>query len=427
MAFENTPPASAAGSRYLGEGFRLEPDFRDGATTLTSALEPAAADDLASPKGATRVRSPNLDYVFDDPDEGEPGPDRMLVHGVWELVLASALAGMAYLLYRQQADAFGHGLRPLMLQAAMLGTLAVGSAVALRAAMPNLAIGALAVAAALYFGQHSEGGLIKPLLVVVGVAALIGLVQGAVVVGLHVPAWAASLGVALILLMWSTRQAEISPFDGYDPSGQAFWWFGVVCVLSLGGGLLGLVPTVRRGLSRFRPVADPAHRRGLVGALIAVAATVVSCVCAGIGGILLVSVSRAATPSDGLELTALAIGVALVGGTSAFGRRGGVAGTVLATGLMTVTMAYARATDRTWRTAAFAVAALVVGLAVTRLVERFGRPAVRGGAENAEEDWAPRSTAESTWPGGLWQGPPAPASNAGPGGIWSSEEAWGSR
>ena len=54
---------------------------------------------------ADRVPPPNLDYVFDDPADGEPGRDRMLVHGLWELVLALALAGVGYLLYRARASA----------------------------------------------------------------------------------------------------------------------------------------------------------------------------------------------------------------------------------------------------------------------------------------------------------------------------------
>ena len=77
---------------------------------------------------------------------------------------------------------------------------------------------------------------------------------------------------------------------------------------------------------------------------------------------------------DGLELTALAVGVALLGGTSAFGRRGGIFGTVLAAALLAVAMAYTQAIGHPWTAFALAAVAIALGLGVTRVVERFGRP-----------------------------------------------------
>src|SRR6185436_15916443 len=127
MAFDDSSQTSGAGSRYLGEGFRHEPDFRETTATVTG-VETAEPDQTVTL--ARRVAPPNLDYVFDDPDAGEPGRDRLLVHALWELVLALALAGVGYLLYRQESSAFsGDGLRTLLLQAASIGALAAASAV----------------------------------------------------------------------------------------------------------------------------------------------------------------------------------------------------------------------------------------------------------------------------------------------------------
>src|SRR5215510_14346965 len=98
MAFEDSSTTSSTGSRYLGEGFRQEPDFREGTTMTTTTVQataptsPAAGDSTQ----ALGKRSPSLDYVFDDPADGEPGRDRMLVHGVWELVLVAAVVGFGY-------------------------------------------------------------------------------------------------------------------------------------------------------------------------------------------------------------------------------------------------------------------------------------------------------------------------------------------
>jgi len=365
--------------------------------------------------------TPNLDYVFDDPADGEPGRDRMLVHGLWELALALAAAGVGYLLYRAQAGAFGGaGLRTLVLSTSVLGAVTLAAALSLRVGAANLAVGAVAGASALYFGQHGGDGLISHIAVVVGVCAVIGLVQGLVVVGLHVPGWAASIGVGMVLLVWSNRQAAVAASDAYDPNPHAYYWFAGFCILSLIGGVAGLVPSVRRMVGRFRPVADPAERRGFVAAGISLAAIVGSTILAGIAGVLAVSQIGRAAPTDGLELTALAIGAALLGGTSAFGRRGGVFGTILAVALLTVTMAYATATGRTWPVAAFAAVAIGVGLAMTRLVERFGHPPQ---GDDEDDDWVPKATTDG-WSGSRssWQTTSATTSA---GGLWGADDAWG--
>jgi ribose/xylose/arabinose/galactoside ABC-type transport system permease subunit len=233
----------------------------------------------------------------------------------------------------------------------------------------------VAVFAALYLGQHGSGGWFGPAATVLGICAAIGLAQGLVVVGLQVPAWAASLAVALGLVAWSSGKTAGALGAGYDPTPHAYYWFGGFCLLSVGASVLGLVPTIRRGFGRFRPVIDPARRRGKVAALVTLAATVVSSALAGLGGVLAVSVYREAAPTNGLELTALALGAALLGGTSAFGRRGGIFGTVFAVALLSVCLAYAQAADRAWSVAGVATVAILAGLGVTRLVERYGRPA----------------------------------------------------
>ena len=53
-------------------------------------------------------------------------------------------------------------------------------------------------------------------------------------------------------------------------------------------------------------------------------------------------------------LTAVGLGVALVGGTSAYGRRGGIFGTVLAAGLFAVVASYSTLQRANWPAAALA-------------------------------------------------------------------------
>jgi ribose/xylose/arabinose/galactoside ABC-type transport system permease subunit len=366
----------------------------------TSTL--VAHGDGESATSVERLPVPDLHYVFDDPAVGEPGRDRMMVHGLWELVLAIALAIAGYLLAQAEPGALGgDGLRRLALAAMVLGLVASASALALRAGVPNLAVGGVAVAGALYFAHHADGSW-TPAVAAVGICAVIGLVQGLVVAGLHVPAWAASLAVALALLVWSGRQAPVVVVGGYEPTSHAYLWFAGFCVLSLGASLLGLMPTIRRGFGQFRPVIDPARRRGTTAALIVIGATVGSSVLAGLSSVFTVLISNEVAPTNGMELTrVLALGAALLGGTSAFGRRAGIFGTVFAVSLISVVLAFAEATDRAWLVSGLAVFAIAIGLGITRLVERFGRPMLPPPSTDDDDAWSPRvhSIAPSGEPG----------------------------
>ncbi len=422
MTFEDS-------SRYLSEGTEYVPPRRD-TTSFELAVAPAATatpDPNTDPTAALRP-TPNLDYVFDDPADGEPGRDRMMVHGLWELVLAIALAVMGYLLYREDSSAFdGSGLRQLALATALVGLAASAMALSLRAGAPNLAVGGVVVLASVYFGQQAIGGTQTAILLTLALSVGVGLVLGAVVAGLHVPGWAAGLAAGLALVGWAATQSSPPAFRGYDPIPHAYYWFAGFCVLSLIASLIGLLPPVRRAVGRFRPVADPARRRGKVAALIVVGALVGSCLLAGGAGLLAVFTrSTLAAGTDGaqvsaLNVTALALGAALLGGTSAFGRRGGIFGTIFASALLVVGAQYVTATGRDWSEAAFGALAIALGLGVTRLVERFGRPvlAVRREVDDA---WTPR--VHSLTPSSLrssWTATPTPAA----GGLWASDDAWG--
>jgi hypothetical protein len=82
------------------------------------------------------------------------------------------------------------------------------------------------------------------------------------------------------------------------------------------------------------------------------------------------------------------VGAALAAGTSAFGRRGGVLGTVLSVSLITLVMAYSDAAKLRISPYAVAAVAIGVGLVVTRLVETFGRPQPGGKSEPEPTGWA---------------------------------------
>lgn len=445
-------------SRFRGEpGFREEPDFRldnglSDATTLGGASNsglytpgnyalPGYSNNTSEQTEGTmglgrRLSQAQLDDVFDDPEHGDPGRDRMTVHAVWEMVLLLAAAGVWYLLYRNHhASVSGTALRDLMVSAASLGLVTIGMGLSLRAAAPNLAVGPIAYGSALFFAGHIDrGGTLVAAVVTMLIAVGVGLAIAFLVVGLHVPAWAASLAAGLGVIVWIQRHTETVKLDNaYQPTKHAAYWLGAFVAIALVGGLLGLVKSVRRAVGRFRPVADPAKRRGGGAAGLTTVAILGSCAFASLGGVLIALHARAAIPTDdGITLTALALGAALLGGTSAFGRRGGVLGTVLGVALVVLVTQYAAVTDRRVAPLALAAAAIGAGLVVTRLVEAFGRP--RSAVdEEADQSWRATNTSTSTSPSDTgWSSrqssgwtSPLPARSGDDG--WGSEDRWGSR
>jgi ribose/xylose/arabinose/galactoside ABC-type transport system permease subunit len=378
-------------------------DYRPGSYDSGEYREDTLTDSLVNGQQQPRRVPPAvLDDVFDDPMHGEPGRDRLAVHAVWEVVLLLAAAGLAVLLYRVEPDALrGDSLNSLLVFAAALGLLALGAGLSLRTGAVNLAIGPVAVAAGLHFAENGDDGLLNSAGFALAAGAVLGLAIAVVVVGLHVPGWAASLAAALAVIVYvQQRSAPVNPQGDYDPTSQALYLFGGVAALAILGGLLGAIKSVRRTVGRFRPVGDPALRRGGLAAVLTGGAIVLSTVFAVVAGVLLAAGRDApVVPGPGLELTGIGVGAALLGGTSAYGRRGGVFGSLLAVATIALFIRYSQ--EEGWGIAqlAIAAAAIVAGLAVTRLVEHFGRPP----AARREADW-------NTGPSGAETVPPAWAS-----------------
>jgi ribose/xylose/arabinose/galactoside ABC-type transport system permease subunit len=394
---------------YDEPGFRVEPSYQTGNYPVGGFSDKV-------------THKPALDDVFDDPEQGEPGRDRLAVHLIWETVLLLAAAGLAVLLYREQSDALRAAqLDSLLVYAAALGLLALGAGLSLRAGVPNLAIGPAAMIAAIFFAHEGDRGLLPAAGMALGVAAVAGLVLGVFISGLHVPAWAASLGAALGGIVWIQQvEGTVKVTGDFDPTDHALYLFAGFAVLAVAGGLLGTVKTVRRAVGRFRPVADPAKPRGGVAAGTVTAALIGSMMLAAAAGVLFAAnAGPQITPTPGLDLTGLGIGAALLGGTSAYGRRGGIFGTVLAVVLISLFVRYDAVRD--WDISLFAVAAAVIGggLVVTRVVETYGRPDLpRGSVSDVVDDdgWV------TTAPSGAPDLPPV----AGGGWSGSRQESWSS-
>ncbi|MGK5743227.1 ABC transporter permease [Micromonospora sp. URMC 103] len=348
-----------------------------------------------------------LENAFDDPHHGEPGRDRVGVHVVWEIVLLLGLAAVAWLLWREDPAVLrGDGLRSFLVGVVALGLLALAAGLSLRTAAVNLAIGPVAVAAGLHFAEQGDRGVVAAVAPAAAVAAVGGLLLALAVVVLHVPSWAASLaGAAGVVVYIERRAAPVLAQGEYDPHRHAFYLFAGFAAVAVLGGLFGAIRAIRRLVGRFRPVADPARRRGTVAAIVTAGALVCSTVLAMLAGVLVAAnATGPLAPTAGLDWTLVGVGVALLAGTSAYGRRGGIFGTLLAVCLVAAFLAYARA--RGWTVSRWAVGGVTlgVGLVVTRLVERYGRP----GSRSAD----PTEPAVDVTAGSGWEVPrPRPVDN----------------
>lgn len=346
------------------------------------------------PGGATEVGETSAEPLARraGPAAERSGRDRLGIHLGWEIVLLLAAAAIGYLLYRLDPAALRRpALDTLLITGTAIGLLTLGAGLTLRAGVPNLAIGPITVAAALHYAENGDRGLVDAVAPALVIAAAGGLVVALLVVGLHVPGWAASLAAGLGVVVYAQlRTAPVEVQGGFDPSDQAFFLFGGFALLAVIGGAVGTVGPVRRTLGALRPSGDPARRRGAVVALPVIGSLVVSSVFAVAAGVLIAAQStQPIVPDTGLQWTGLAFGAALLAGTSAFGRRGGVFGTLLAVAGLTLFLDYAD--RRGLDIALFAIAAATIGfgLIVTRLVETYGRPMPVTGTD---EDWQAAQT-----------------------------------
>ncbi|NLU80265.1 ABC transporter permease [Micromonospora sp. HNM0581] len=337
-----------------------------------------------------------VEEVLDESD-AEPGRDRFGIYIVWETLLLLGFGALVYLVWREDPTLLrGSGLRDVIVDVVALGLLALAVGLTLRTGAVNLAVGPVTVAAGLHFAEQSDRGALGAVGTAAAVAAIGGLVLGLVVVLLHVPGWAASLGGAAGVVVYiEQRSAPVLVQGDYDPRGTAGQLFVGFAAVAVFGGLFGAVSPIRRLVGRFRPIVDPARRRGAAAAAMATTGYVCSTVFATLAGVLVASTDGAVTPAAGLDWTVLAVGASLLAGTSAFGLRGGVFGTLLTAGAIGLFLAYASA--RGWTVSHWAVGgtALAGGLIVTRLVEAYGRPTPVLGALPSPPD-------ETTATGGGW-------------------------
>ena len=307
----------------------------------------------------------------------DPPNDRMAVHVVWEVGLLLLGGGVLFALTRSSGGPFAEGswtsfasaLAPLLLLASAVST-------SLRIGAINLAVGPAALLSAWIFVDSSGSGAAVALGMGLGAAVFVGIVLATLCAWLRVPGWAASGAVGGAIGLWAGTAGDPSRFMLSElPDSGVLAAAAGAAALSVFLGLIGAFGGVRERLSPIRdtPVGERHGRGGLV-----FLGTLMSVSMAGAAGVLMAWTAvpgqgPAALP-DPILLSVLALGAALLGGTSLLGRRGGVTGTTFAAALLLAMVQLAEARGWGFDPGWIALCAIVAGFLVTRLVEAMNTP-----------------------------------------------------
>lgn len=226
-------------------------------------------------------------------------------------------------------------------RSAALGIVAVGQTIVLLVGSLDLSVAFLISLCSLVAAETMAGrdGMVLPaVLAVLGVSALVGLLNGIVVTWLRVNAFIATLGMALLL-----RGVIDDRYDG--PAGQVAPSFqrlgydriGPIPIAALLMGAVALAAWFMLNRTRFGyrvyavgGDAEVARFSGIRTGRVVIGAHVLCAVCAGVAGMFLASRLGAGTPTvgsdGGYDLESIA--AVVLGGTYLLGGRGGVLGTL---------------------------------------------------------------------------------------------------
>ncbi|MEU6248287.1 hypothetical protein [Glycomyces sp. NPDC047010] len=327
--------------------------------------------------------------------------DRTVFQFVWEAILLLLTLNALFLVYQRQDEIFGGdatmdalngqfaALTPLLLTAVGFGlTLRLG---AVNLAVPAMPMLVLAVPS-LFVGTNPLVGLAYT----AGAAAVVAIVFTVLTVVFRLPAWLA--GLASLVLLAGSFAGLLELAELLDATGQpgtwsnpgSLWLFLGAAALSIAGGLLGLVPAVRDRFSKVRGATDGTGDREAASVFALLGGTFLALLLAALGGFAAVVFSGAdGTGFAGvpgmfvlggdasLTLVPLVLIVVFLAGTSPWGRRGPVFGTVLAAvavwSLDLVWGSLAEDQFQQWTGAVYA-GLLLLGLFVSFGLDRLGRP-----------------------------------------------------
>lgn len=408
----------------------VPPDRDEPALDETRQLDisPAPVGDLPRTGDGAPV-DPFAGQVLEVAEPAEPSPkrDRVAFQFIWEAILLLLTLNALFLVYRRKDDLFGvDGLmeslsrHALYLTPILLAALAIG--LSLRLGAVNLAVPALAFAVTV--ATPFETNVWIYMGYVAGAAAVAGLLYVLLVAAFRIPPWFAGLAIGVLVLAAVPVTSRLADPGTYTLDGppNGLYLFGGAAVLAIAGGFIGLAPGVRDGFSAVKRLADGEGERSGSTVFALLGGTILSMLLAAGAGYVTYMYALGPIEGDhhlnfgpyghyptGVELQVIAFAIALLAGTSLWGRRGGVFGAVFATiavwaGLILWNRAVLDAGEDSWQadySQAIFAGVLLVALFASFALDRLGRPKEQVEPENGiytqeMRPFEPTGTAEGT-------------------------------
>jgi hypothetical protein len=334
-----------------------------------------------------------------------PVRDRVGFQFVWEAILLLLTLNALFLVYQRQDEIFGgdatlDSLGPYFASLTSLLLIVTGFGMTLRLGAVNLAVPAMPMLAlglpTLFVGSNPLVGLGYT----AGAALVLAILFLVLTVVLRIPAWLAGVASLVVIAGSIPALTELAERVGSGEPGTwtnpgNVWLFAGAAALSAAGGLLGLLPGVRDRFSKVKGAADGTGDREAGSVFALFGGTFLALLLGGVAGFLPAVFGGGGTSSEwvitgmfsvstlsGLVLTPFVFLVVFLAGTSPWGRRGPVLGTVLATIavwalLLVWNSLQGPASDpelfRNWTGALYA-GLLLLGLFIAFGLDRLGRP-----------------------------------------------------
>jgi fructose transport system permease protein len=230
-------------------------------------------------------------------------------------------------------------------QAAVVGSLAVGQTLVILTAGIDLSVGAVMVLATLVMAKlAAENGLPGPLAFAVGFLVAVGaaFVNGLLVTRIKLPPFIVTLGTlsiftAITLIYAQGQTVSLNPDTFLTWTGKSFHigrlslTFGVVMMLLLYAGFAYALRQTAWGRHLYATGNDPEASRlaGIRTNRVLLSAYVVAGAVFGVAAWILIGRINGADPNAGINANLESITAVVIGGTSLFGGRGAVVGSLI--------------------------------------------------------------------------------------------------
>jgi ribose transport system permease protein len=263
-------------------------------------------------------------------------------------VWAFGVLGLTWLAAIVFADGFGSvaSVRYLVQTASFLGIVAIGQTLVVMMSGIDLSVSAVVALSAVVCAQVASGsGGAAGVLVALAVSVLVGLVNAAGLVWLHLPPMVMTLatgtviaGALLIYTNGSPSSAQIPLLDALANGSVAGVPLATVLWLAIAAAGVWLLHLSRLGRYAFAlGTSEPASRAS--GVPVPVTTLVMYAACAllaGVAGLVLLGFTGTSSLTMGNPYQLLSIASVVLGGTSILGGRGHLLGTVAGALLLTL-------------------------------------------------------------------------------------------